>query len=59
VSEAARNYGEEWSYNYELRRLGMHGGGRGSERIKVELLRLYTIFLGRACCGCKTSADCA
>jgi hypothetical protein len=61
MSEAARNYGEEWSYNYELRRLGMHGSWGGSERRRVELLRGSTTFLffGRACCGCKTSADCA
>jgi hypothetical protein len=48
VSEAAWNYGEEWSCNYELRRLGMHGGGGGSERRRVELLRGSTIFFGQS-----------
>jgi len=45
MSEAARNYGEEWSCNYELRRLGMHGGWGGSERRRVKLLRGSTEFL--------------
>jgi len=38
MSEAARNYGEEWSYNYELRRLGMHGGwGAGNSKAREKV----------------------
>ncbi len=38
MSKAARNYGEEWSCNYELRQLGMHGDcGAGNSKAREKV----------------------
>jgi hypothetical protein len=39
VRKTARNYGEEWRLNYELKRLGMHGGGGvGNSKARRQVL---------------------
>ncbi len=38
MRKTAQNYGEEWSLNYELRRLGMHGnGGVGNSKARRQV----------------------
>jgi hypothetical protein len=39
VRKTVQNYGEEWSFNYELRWLGMHGsGGVGNSKARRQFL---------------------
>ncbi len=39
MRKTTQNYGEEWSLNYELRRLGMHGGrGVGNSKARRQVL---------------------